>query len=172
MKLSCLPVSYFDEIINGQMSVEQWSCQASDLDLDAIDLSVLLLKRHDFEYLEKIRKDIEAVGMRVAVLNTYPDFTNPDPVIRQKEQSKLQKYMDSAAILNAEMVRVTAGQAHPQTSRKVGVKWAIEGIVSYLEQMVRISCNHESAFFQLSDSSCSSLILASLWPAFAAFLNQ
>jgi len=133
MKLSCLPVSYFDEIINDRMSVEQWSCQAADLGLEAIDLSVLFLKDHNQGYLNKMRESIEATGMRVAVLNTYPDFTNPDPAIRKEEQSKLQKYIVSAAMLKAEMIRVTAGQAHSQTSRKEGVKWVIEGLVSSME---------------------------------------
>ena len=41
MRLSCLPVSYFGQIIGGAMSVGQWAREAAELGLDAIDLSIL-----------------------------------------------------------------------------------------------------------------------------------
>jgi len=130
MKLSCLPVSYFGEIISGRMSIEQWASQASDLGLDAIDLSVVLLKSRDRAYLKSMRESIEAAGMRVAVMNTYPDFTHPDPAVRKEEQSQLRDDITAASLLGAQMIRVTAGQAHPQTRRQDGVAWAIDGLVS------------------------------------------
>ena len=43
MKLSCLPVSFFADIIEGRMSVEQWARLGADLKLDAVDLSILFL---------------------------------------------------------------------------------------------------------------------------------
>ena len=44
MKLSCLPVSLFPEIISGRMSVAEWAKLATEVGLDGLDLSVLFLR--------------------------------------------------------------------------------------------------------------------------------
>lgn len=41
MKLSCLPVSYFPQIIAGQMSAHQWAGKAASLGLDGEEGSKL-----------------------------------------------------------------------------------------------------------------------------------
>jgi sugar phosphate isomerase/epimerase len=126
MKLSCLPVSLFEEIIDGTMPVQQWAALGAALGLDGIDLSVLFLSNLDEPYVCGIRSGIEREGMRVAVLNTYPDFTHPEKAQRDRELSKLERHIEAAGLLGAEMVRVTAGQGHPQTGRTEGIAWAVE----------------------------------------------
>ena len=133
MKLSCLPVSYFGDIIDGRMSIAQWAAEGASLGLDAIDLSILLLRERTTAYLRKIREEIEAIGERVAVMNAYPDFTHPDPVERKNQLCALKDDIAAAAQLGAEMVRVTAGQAHPQTPRKKGITWAVEGLTGAID---------------------------------------
>ena len=66
MRLSCLPVSYFRDIINGQMSIKEWALEGSRIGLDGIDLSVLFLKSRSPEYLDKVRQEIGETGVRVA----------------------------------------------------------------------------------------------------------
>ncbi|MDP6360993.1 MAG: sugar phosphate isomerase/epimerase family protein, partial [Planctomycetota bacterium] len=79
--------------------------------------------------LSMTRKDIESAGQRVAVLNTYPDLTHPDSAERRRQFDELQADIVVAAELGAEMVRVTAGQAHPGINRDVGVARAVEGLL-------------------------------------------
>ena len=43
MKLSCLPVSFFADILGGRMSVSEWARMGRELGLDAIDLSILFV---------------------------------------------------------------------------------------------------------------------------------
>jgi sugar phosphate isomerase/epimerase len=126
MKLSCLPVSYFRQIIDGQKSIAQWADEARSLGLDAIDLSVILFKSYDADLLAATRKDIERRGLSVAVLNTYPDFTHPDAVERDRQFSEMVFYLTVAERLGAKMVRITAGQGHPETGRGEGIGWAVE----------------------------------------------
>ena len=129
MQLSCLPVSFFTDIIEGRMSVAEWAHMGAELGLDAIDLSILFVPDPSPIAVQRLRHDIEAAGTSVAMITSYPDFTHPDPAVRQRELARAQEVVGVAAGLGARMVRVTAGQAHPETPRADGTAWAIEGLV-------------------------------------------
>lgn len=128
MQLSCLPVSLFGDIIGGRMSVGEWAQMAAEIGLDAIDLSILFVPDRSPAAVQRMRRDIEATGMRVAMVTTYPDFTHPDPQQRERELRLEQEAIEVSAGLGARFVRVTAGQAHPETGREEGIAWAVEGI--------------------------------------------
>ena len=68
MKLSCLPVSYFGQIIDGTMSVGQWAHEAAEIGLDAVDLSILFVNDQDPGQWEALRQEIESAGMAVAMV--------------------------------------------------------------------------------------------------------
>lgn len=133
MQLSCLPVSFFTDIIEGRMSVAEWAHMGAELGLDAIDLSILFVPDTFPIAVQRLRRDIEAAGTSVAMMTSYPDFTHPDPAVRQRELTRAQEVVGVAAGLGARMVRVTAGQAHPETRRPDGTAWAIEGLVRLAE---------------------------------------
>jgi sugar phosphate isomerase/epimerase len=133
MRLSCLPVSFFADIVAGRMSVAAWARMGAELGLDAIDLSILFVPDRSLNYAARLRQQIEGEGMRVAMVTTYPDFTHPQASQRAQELLLEQEAMALAAELGAELVRVTAGQAHPETGLEAGVNWAIEGLTSLVE---------------------------------------
>jgi sugar phosphate isomerase/epimerase len=108
----------------------------SELGLDAIDLSILFIPDLSLKTAAVMRRQIEDVGMRVAMLITYPDFTHPDPARRARELELEIHAVCLAADLGADLIRVTAGQAHPETSRPKGIEWAVEGL-SRLVQLTR-----------------------------------
>lgn len=128
MKLSCLPVSFFKDIIGGSMSVKEWARMGQEIGLDAIDLSILFVPDRSRSAVAELRRSIEAARMRVAMVTSYPDFTHPDAAQRDRELTLAKEVIDVAAALGAEMVRVTAGQAHPETGREDGIRWATEGL--------------------------------------------
>ncbi len=133
MQLSCIPVSFFPEILGGRMPISDWVRMAGRHSLDAIDLSILFIPDRSLPAARALRRQIQDQGMRVAMLSTYPDFTHPDPAQRRRE---LDAAVHSAALaqeLNARLVRVTAGQAHPETERQAGIDWAIEGLTRLVE---------------------------------------
>lgn len=133
MKLSCLPVSFFDDIIGGRMSVGEWAQMGADIGLDAIDVSILFFPDRSPEALAAIRRDIEAAGMQVTMMSTYPDFTHPAAEGRAREIIREQEAVAVAAALGVKLVRVTAGQAHPETGREEGIAWAVEGLKRLVE---------------------------------------
>jgi Sugar phosphate isomerases/epimerases len=115
------------------MSIRQWALFANSIGLDAIDLSNILLKNNNIDYLKELHNVIVDAGVHVAVLNTYPDFTHPSRDERKRQISKLKEDIHTAAILDAKMIRVTAGQAYPETSRENGIAWTIEGLKHCIE---------------------------------------
>jgi len=128
MKLSCLPVSFFQSIIDGDMSIRQWAQIGADAGLDAIDLSVLFFKSLEPAYLAQMRKEIESAGMHVAMVTSYPDYTNPDPAERKRQIELERGYIAAVGQLGGEMIRVTSGQAHPGLREADGLRWATEGL--------------------------------------------
>lgn len=133
MKLSCLPVSFFRDLREGRMTGGEWAQMGARVGLDAIDLSIALVPDRSVEGVAALRRDIEAAGMSVAMLTSYPDFTHPDPAVRERELALEQDAVRVAAGLGVRLVRVTAGQAHPGTSREAGIAWAVEGLARLLE---------------------------------------
>ncbi|MFN8453446.1 MAG: sugar phosphate isomerase/epimerase family protein [Anaerolineae bacterium] len=133
MKLSCLPVSYFPQIISGEMTIGEWAKLAREVGLDALDLSILFIKQRDTASLTQIRRELDSCGMEVAMLTTYPDFTHPDPTQRAREIAQSREEISVAAHLGAQWLRVTAGQAHPETKREQGIAWAVAGLMVILE---------------------------------------
>ncbi len=133
MKLSCLPVSFFADIIENRMSVPEWARMGASLGLDGVDLSILFVSDHSATALATLRRDIETSGIGVIMVTTYPDFTHPDPTQRKRELALQQEAVAVAAALGAKFVRCTAGQAHPDTGIEEGITWAVEGLTRLVE---------------------------------------
>ncbi len=134
MQLSCLPVSLFNEIITGRMTVKDWARIARMAGMDSIDLSTLFIKAHVPVYLKKLKQEIESEGMTVTMVTAYPDFTHPDLLERERQLEYLGRDIAVASYLGARYVRVTAGQAHPQTPVDKGIAWAVEGLRKAVEK--------------------------------------
>ncbi|MCB0493312.1 MAG: sugar phosphate isomerase/epimerase [Cyclobacteriaceae bacterium] len=123
--MSCLSVSLFPKIQSGEMSIKEYANLCKELDLDAFDLGLILLKNHTPKYIQQIQKDIHDVGIPLCMVTTYPDFTHPDPLQRQREFDFLVHDIALASAVGAKFLRITAGQAHPNTSEKDGIDWTV-----------------------------------------------
>lgn len=134
MKLSCLPVSFFKDIIQGRMSVFEWAQMAARNSLDAVDLSILFLPGRTHAEAQALRQQVAEAGLGVTMLCTYPDFTHPNAAQRQVELDAAIHSIALARELGAQVVRVTAGQAHPETSEAQGLEWAAEGLIQLAGQ--------------------------------------
>lgn len=133
MQLSCLPVSFFSDIVEGRMRVADWARMGAELGLDAVDLSILFVPDRSAGAVEALRRSIEAEGMQVAMVTSYPDFTHPDAEQRERELALEREVVEVAAGLGARFVRVTAGQAHPETGVAEGIDWAASGLRRLVE---------------------------------------
>jgi sugar phosphate isomerase/epimerase len=125
MNISCLPVSLFPELIHGSMTIMDWAEKAKAIGLDGIDISIAMLHNHTPAYLCDIQK---RVSMPIIMAATYPDFTHPDALQRRRELDYLRADMALCSQLGIRYLRVLAGQAHPETTRANGVRWALENL--------------------------------------------
>lgn len=128
MKLSCLPVSFFAQIIDGQMTVGEWARMGEEVGLDGIDLSILFLKSLEPAYLDGVRREIEVAGLPLCMVTSYPDFTHPYPGMRRRQVELERAYIEAVGRLGGELVRVTSGQAHPGLNDEDGIRRALDGL--------------------------------------------
>jgi sugar phosphate isomerase/epimerase len=135
VKLSCLPVSLYPDIIAGRISLGAWARTGAELGLDAVDASILFFPDRTPAVLARARRAVEGEGISLGMMSTYPDFTHPDARTRAREIDAARATIDIAAALGMSYVRAIAGQAHPGTERQAGQMWAVAG----LEAMVKHS---------------------------------
>lgn len=126
MKLSCLSVSLFSDIISGKMSIREYAELCRSLELDGFDLGIILIKNHAPKYINSIINDLAEVGINITMITTYPDFTHPNPIQRDREFEYLRHDIALASNLGAKFLRITAGQAHPEMSLNKGIELVVE----------------------------------------------
>jgi sugar phosphate isomerase/epimerase len=140
MHLSCLPVSFFADIVEGRLSVPDWARMAADIGLDGYDVSILFVGDRSPDGLSALRSECEQSGLPLVMVTSYPDFTHPDAAHRERELELAHEVVRASATLGARYVRVTAGQAHPETARAQGVAWAIDGLTRLQDLARDLDC--------------------------------
>ena len=134
MQLSCLPVSLYQALTAGTMSLADWLRFARSLGLDGADLSVAHLGGLSREDLGAVRRVAEDEGVRIAILAAYSDFTHPDAAKRQQEADSLRRWIEVASDLGTLYIRVTAGQAHPEIEDAgAALSWVATGLAKCLD---------------------------------------
>jgi sugar phosphate isomerase/epimerase len=134
MKLSCIPVSFYDDIFSGKKSVVDWVHFAAALGLDGVDFSVKFFPTRERQVLNTISEMAQKVGIELCMLACYPDFTHPDAGQRTQEIEQMKADVRLTAALGARFARVTAGQNHPGIHREQGIRWAVEGLRQALDE--------------------------------------
>lgn len=137
MKLSCLPVSLYDDIFNGKSSITDWVQFGAALGLDAVDFSIKFFPERDAATLNQTITALEKFNIKACMLACYSDFTHPDPAQRQQELTNLKADIALAKALGMKFVRVTAGQNHPGIERTAGIRWVTDGFLRALDEAER-----------------------------------
>jgi len=135
MKISCLSVSLFPKILSGEMTIKEYATFCKDLNLDGFDLGIVQLKNHTPKYINGLKEEIKEVGLPLVMITTYPDFTHPDPLQREREIEYLRHDIALASNLGAKFLRITAGQAHP----RMPVNKGIDLVVDYFHQIAPVA---------------------------------
>jgi sugar phosphate isomerase/epimerase len=132
MRLSCIPATYFMDLVEGRMTLEAWIDLAASLGLDGLDFGQAWFRDRRPASIASLRRRIEDNGLETCMLTCAPDFTHPEAAGRQATLDDMRAMIELANQLRAPLIRVTAGQAHPSVSRALGVAWVCEGITRLL----------------------------------------
>ena len=126
VKLAVFPKGFFDELVSGRMSLEEWIDLAATLDVDGVEMYPAFFQRQDDAYIDEIRRRISDHGLEMPMLCHSPDFTHPDPAWRANQVLLLKERIALTAKLGGTYCRVLSGQRRPEVSEKDGVRWVVE----------------------------------------------
>lgn len=138
MKLSCIPVSLYEDIFSGKKSVIDWIHFAAALGLEGVDFSVKFFPNREKDTLNTITAEGQKIGIEFCALACYPDFTHPDADQRAQEITQMKADVQLTKVLGAKYARVTAGQNHPGTDREQGICWAVNGLRQVVDEADRL----------------------------------
>ena len=138
MRLSCIPVSFFGAISQGQMTLAEWLDFAVELGLDGVECGPLLVQPLGPAKPIEFRRLTEARGLAVSNYTGYSDFAHPDPEVRKSELTALLKNLEMAREIGAPSVRALTGQQWPGVDLEEGIQWVIEGIRQAAEEADRM----------------------------------
>ena len=152
MKLSCLPVSFFRQILDGQMSLREWLGFAREIGLDGTECSLGFVEPIGRHSPAEMRRACDELGLAVSMVTCHPDYTHPDPAERAWQVEDMGRNLELAVQLGAPLARVLSGQRHPGVSDELGLAWAVEGLRRTAEIGDRLGVrlaveNHTKSYF-------------------------
>jgi len=113
MKLSCIPICFFDDLINTRtMSLGDWVQMARELNLDGIEMYKPYIRedQRDKDSMFHISDIIHSAGLEVSMFTSYADFSQHEPVEMDRQMDSIRWDVDAAVIFRANIVRLTAGR--------------------------------------------------------------
>lgn len=112
-KISCLPVSQYQDFFAGNITIPQWSEKAARLGLDYVDINALFIRDMTLQQIGDIRAELT---LPVLMVSAYSDFTHPEETERKAALQTALEDMRRARAIGAKYIRLTAGQAWPDQS--------------------------------------------------------
>jgi sugar phosphate isomerase/epimerase len=132
MKLSCIPICFFDDLINTRtMPLNDWVQMARKLNLDGIEMYKPYLSedQRDKDSMSHISDMIHSSGMEVSMFTSYADLSLPE--------SNERDHVDAAVIFRTNIVRLTAGRWYGEQSAEETLKLVAKGLKSSLDYAER-----------------------------------
>ena len=152
MKLGCLPVTYFADIREGKMSVQQWLTFAKSLGLDGTECSLAFVDPLGPVPVPEFKQMVDQTGLLVSTVTCHPDFCHPDADERERQFEDMSRNVRVASFLGAPLARVLAGQQHPGVDREQGIRWVVDGLKRVMDVATPLGVtlaleNHTKSFF-------------------------
>lgn len=135
MRISVFPKGDVDAIaVSRTMTVFDWIERARVLPADGLELYSGMFWQTDDDYVDAIGEALLREGFEMPMLCASPDFTHPDPGVRQAEIDREAEMIRIAARLGGPgaSTRVLSGQRHPGVDQRQGIEWAVSAIETLL----------------------------------------
>ncbi len=131
-KLAAFPKCYMDQLcVHRTMTLFEWIELAATLGVEGLEFYSGFLE-DDEAFLEKARAALEKHNLAMPMLCCSPDFTQPDPVLLQKEIEREKRMIEITAFFDGKFCRVLSGQRRPELTREDGVAQVVRVIKDLL----------------------------------------
>jgi sugar phosphate isomerase/epimerase len=127
-RISVFPKCFFDELVDGRMSFEQWIRDAATLGGEGVEHYDGFFRSSTPEGVEPITRVLGETGQVTSMICFSPDFTHPDAEERRRQVERQKQAIDLTARLGASHCRTLSGQRYPDLTRKEGITRTVEGI--------------------------------------------
>ena len=132
-RISVFPKCYFDELVSGARSFEQWIRDAATLGGEGVEHYDGWFRSFEPADVDPIVRVMEETGQVTSMLCFSPDFTHPDPAERLRQLERQKAAIDLTARLGARHCRTLSGQRYDGMTRGEGIARTLEGIRRSLE---------------------------------------
>lgn len=135
-RIAAFPKCFVDELcVSHTLSLEQWIAMAATLGVDGLELYPGFFASFDSIYVETICTALKQQHLLMPMLCASPDFTQPDPALRQAEVERYKQMIGLVTFFDAptpRTCRLLSGQRRPEISEDEGVAMVVECIEQVL----------------------------------------
>jgi sugar phosphate isomerase/epimerase len=142
LKLSAFPKCYLDEIAGRRtLSVFDWIAMARVLDADGLEMYDGFFTSLDDDYLDRVGEALGQAGFAMPMLCCSPDFTNPNPDMRQRAIEREAELIRVTRRLGGPraVCRVLSGQRYPEVELEEGLEW----VVSCIDELLPVAREYD-----------------------------
>ena len=127
-KLAAFPKCFMDELcVSRTMELSEWIALGGSLGVDGLEFYSGFLEDEP-TFLRTAKDNLARQGLEMPMLCCSPDFTQPDPVLLQREIEREKRMIAVTAFLGGRFCRVLSGQRRPGLSRSAGVAQVVRVI--------------------------------------------
>ncbi len=127
-KLAAFPKCFMDELcVSRTMKLSEWITLGGTLGVDGLEFYSGFLQDEP-KFLRAAKDDLERCGLEMPMLCCSPDFTQPDPILLQREIELEKRMIAITAFFGGRFCRVLSGQRRPGLSRSDGVAQVVRVI--------------------------------------------
>ncbi|MBX8631465.1 MAG: sugar phosphate isomerase/epimerase [Thermoplasmata archaeon] len=130
--LLAFPKGYFDDLCEGKRSILSWIDEASELEIDGIEMYPHFYPKISQREIAEIHDYARSKKLLVPMMCTSPDFTKPRKEEREKEIDQMRFWIEVMGKTDVpgriKTCRVLSGQRRPGISRSDGESWVIDAI--------------------------------------------
>jgi sugar phosphate isomerase/epimerase len=136
LKLSCAAYSFREQLSgpSPSMSLEDFVDFCAREGLEAAELTSYYFTRTDSEYLCSLRRRASVNGLSISGTPVGNNFCLPPGEERQQQLRRVKEWIERAAILGAETIRVFAGSVPRGGTEEEARGWAIDCLKEVSEQ--------------------------------------
>lgn len=161
-RLSLNAFSFNDPLLAGTMNLDDLLEFSATTGFDAVDITAYYFPGYPQvptdEYLHHVKHKAFRLGLDISGTGVRNDFTDPDKNKRAEHVVMVKKWIESAEKIGAPVIRIFAGNQHPQGyTRDQVIEWMMEDISQCLEHGkkhgVMVAIQNHNDFIQTADDA-------------------